>query len=40
MNHPTDMIVHTIAFVTPVVENRLNSEIVHSMQPYWRVLKI
>ena len=27
MNHPTDRLVHTAAFVTPVVEYRLEREI-------------
>ena len=27
MHHPTDMITHTTAFVTPVVEHRLEREI-------------
>ena len=29
MHHPTDRIAHTMAFVTPVVEHWLVSEVVH-----------
>ena len=35
MHHPTDRIIHTTAFVTPVMEHRLEREIaqwVHSMK--------
>ena len=38
MHHPTDMIAHTTAFVTPVVEHWLEREIaqwVHPMKISW-----
>ena len=33
MHHPTDMIAHTTAFVTPVVEHWLEREIAQWVQP-------
>ena len=33
MHHPTDRIVHTIAFVTPVVEHWLEREIAQWVHP-------
>ena len=40
MNHPTDRITHTTAFVTPVVEHWLEREIAQCVEPKQTRLKI